>query len=233
MLSKLRTNGANLDRRVSTDKMRRFAYEYVVDHNATQAAIRAGYSRKSARSTGQKLIKNPAILAFIGKIEREAVERSELSTDLVLQRLYEALNWEARDLTDENGILLPPHELPDHVQCQVDTITQRVLKVTSYEDGTTETLVETRYRMVPHGQARDQALRHLGLMEPEQHLHLHESGPILGRDFYDKLSEPPEQDGVELIEGKFLELDESLNKPPKKKKKKRRKRAKPKRRSDD
>ena len=48
-----------------TRKQQRFADEYLVDANATQAAIRAGYSEKTARSQGQRLLNNVNIKTYI------------------------------------------------------------------------------------------------------------------------------------------------------------------------
>ena len=48
-----------------TKKQRRFADEYLIDTNATQAAIRAGYSEKTARSQGQRLLTNVDIKQYI------------------------------------------------------------------------------------------------------------------------------------------------------------------------
>ena len=66
-LTELRQNGADLDR-LKHDRMRRFALEWCVDHCPKAAAIRAGYAKNSAAVTANKLLKNPIIKAFIGKM---------------------------------------------------------------------------------------------------------------------------------------------------------------------
>ncbi len=48
-----------------TKKQQRFCDEYLIDANATQAAIRAGYSKKTARSQGQRLLTNVDIKTYI------------------------------------------------------------------------------------------------------------------------------------------------------------------------
>ena len=50
-----------------TPKQRRFVNEYCVDENATQAAIRAGYSQNGAGVTGHELLKNPKIKEAIAE----------------------------------------------------------------------------------------------------------------------------------------------------------------------
>lgn len=76
-------------------KQQAFAREYSVDHNATQAAIRAGYSENGAGQTGFTLLKNPEIQALIAEYEAEAEARAEVSRDWVLRGLKrEAQNAE-------------------------------------------------------------------------------------------------------------------------------------------
>lgn len=62
-----------------TAKQKRFCDEYLVDLNATQAAIRAGYSRKTAYSIGVENLKKPEIKKYIEK--RMAEKEKELIAD--------------------------------------------------------------------------------------------------------------------------------------------------------
>lgn len=60
-----------------TDKQQRFVAEYLVDLNATQAAIRAGYSAKTANREGSRLLSNVDIAALIKKKQAKVEERAE------------------------------------------------------------------------------------------------------------------------------------------------------------
>lgn len=62
-----------------TAKQQRFCDEYLIDLNATQAAIRAGYSKKTAYSIGQENLKKPEISSYIEK--RMAEKEAELIAD--------------------------------------------------------------------------------------------------------------------------------------------------------
>lgn len=64
-----------------TDKQQAFCREYIKDFNATQAAIRAGYSKKTAYSQGQRLLKNVVVKVEIGRLlaEIEAVSTVEIA----------------------------------------------------------------------------------------------------------------------------------------------------------
>lgn len=68
-----------------TDKQELFAKEYIVDLNATQAAIRAGYSEKTAKSIGQENLTKPDLQLYIQKMMDERSKRVEITQDMVLR----------------------------------------------------------------------------------------------------------------------------------------------------
>jgi len=70
-------------------KQRRFAEEYVVDHNATQAAIRAGYSEHTATEQGSRLLTNVHVQRWIADHTQKVTTRLELTAELVLGGLME------------------------------------------------------------------------------------------------------------------------------------------------
>jgi phage terminase small subunit len=70
-----------------TDKQKRFCEEYIIDLNATQAAIRAGYSEKTAYSIGQENLKKPEIAEFLKKVQNELSERTKIKAEDVINEL--------------------------------------------------------------------------------------------------------------------------------------------------
>ncbi len=70
-----------------TPRQARFVDEYLIDLNATQAAIRAGYSRKTAQEQGSRLLSNVMVAAAIEKAIAERAERSGIEADQVLEEL--------------------------------------------------------------------------------------------------------------------------------------------------
>lgn len=60
-----------------TPKQERFVAEYLIDLNATQAAIRAGYSEKTAYAIGHENLSKPEIQEFISKSRQKIIERAE------------------------------------------------------------------------------------------------------------------------------------------------------------
>lgn len=70
-----------------TAKQQRFADEYLVDLNGKQAAIRAGYSEKTAEAQASRLLSNVKVQHYIQKRKQDRVERTEITQDMVLYEL--------------------------------------------------------------------------------------------------------------------------------------------------
>lgn len=74
-----------------TPKQQRFVDEYLVDLNATQAAVRAGYSEDTAYSQGQRLLKNVEVAAFVQTAMDQRSERTAITADYVLQSIVSTM----------------------------------------------------------------------------------------------------------------------------------------------
>ena len=83
-----------------TDKQDRFCEEYMIDLNATQAAIRAGYSPKTAREQAPRLLANVSIQNRIAQLQAEQSRRTGVSADRVVRELAKIAFANASDLID-------------------------------------------------------------------------------------------------------------------------------------
>ena len=90
-----------------TPKQARFVAEYLIDLNATQAAIRAGYSKRTARQVGAENLTKPVIADAISAAQAERAERTLIDADWVLIRLAEEAKADLAALIDENGAIKP------------------------------------------------------------------------------------------------------------------------------
>lgn len=70
-----------------TDKQKRFCEEYLIDLNATQAAIRAGYSPKTAEQTASRLLRNVKVQEYIAKRQKELSRSTEITQERVIKEL--------------------------------------------------------------------------------------------------------------------------------------------------
>jgi phage terminase small subunit len=92
-------------------KQRAFVREYLVDLNATQAAIRAGYSEATAYSQGQRLLKNVEVEKAVSAAMKLRAERTDITADKVLQELAKigfsdirkAVRWQSAMVTEEDN----------------------------------------------------------------------------------------------------------------------------------
>ena len=79
-------------------KQEAFAIEYLKDRNATRAAIRAGYSSKTARSIACELLARPDVQEFVKGKQREALESATITVDSIVEQLKDiAANPLAKD----------------------------------------------------------------------------------------------------------------------------------------
>jgi phage terminase small subunit len=94
-----------------TAKQARFVAEYLIDLNATQAAIRAGYSRKTAEQQGYENLRKPEIAQALTAGKAQQLDTAELSAARVLEELRRLALVDARSFWDAQGRLKPLSEL--------------------------------------------------------------------------------------------------------------------------
>lgn len=90
------------------EKQLRFCEEYIIDHNATQAAIRAGYSPKSARTQASELLTKPNIQEKIQELAEKVSTENIATAEEVLQHFTKVMRGEMFDQVvrrDEDGSL--------------------------------------------------------------------------------------------------------------------------------
>ncbi|KAA0910672.1 terminase small subunit [Pusillimonas sp. ANT_WB101] len=95
-----------------TNKQRRFVEEYLVDLNATQAAIRAGYSKKTAGQIGDENLKKPQIAKAVQEAQANRSNRVQVDADYVLARLVEIDRMDVLDILTDSMSLKPVSEWP-------------------------------------------------------------------------------------------------------------------------
>ncbi len=164
-----------------TPKQQRFVQECLVDLNATQAAIRAGYSKKTARSVGQENLTKPDIAAAITKAMAERAARTQISADQTLRELARIAFADIRTCVQwgPNGVKVRnSNDLSDDDAAAVAEVVE-----TRTRHGRT-----TRVKLHDKLNALNQIARHLGLFEwkPEQ-----EQVPGLRVVIYERDHPPP------------------------------------------
>lgn len=173
------------NRKLNVNQMR-FVDEYLIDLNATQAAIRAGYSAKTAYSIGQRLLKKVEIQAYVSERQKNLSERTGITQDMVLHELAKiafadirkAVKWSpamgemfvddgSGDLVpvQTNGVMLVSSDEID------DSTARAIAEITQTRDGIKIKFHDKQAALVSIG-------RHLGMFNDKMKLQGDESAPI-------------------------------------------------------
>lgn len=105
-----------------TAKQQRFIENYLLDLNATQAAIRAGYSKRTANEQGTQLLNNPAIKTAIDAAKMKRSEKAEISAERVLLEIQRIAFYDPVDL-----IQVIRDALPDEISDDVEIIDGKII----------------------------------------------------------------------------------------------------------
>lgn len=173
-------------------KRQRFIEEYLIDLNATQAAIRAGYSAKTAASIGEEILRKPEIQEAIQAAMKARSERTEITADRVLKELGRIAFFDIRKLYNEDGSLKKPSELDDEAAAVVSGVD--VVEMRSGEDDALPVFTK-KVKVNDKIAALTNAMKHLGMFV-EKH-------ELTGRDGKDLMPEAPK--GVLIVPGVMSE----------------------------
>lgn len=151
-----------------TAKQARFVDEYLIDLNATQAAIRAGYSAKTAGIIGFENLTKPNIASEIAVAQERRAVRTGITQDRVLQELGRIAFFDIRKLYTEAGALKQPHELDDEaaaVLAGIDVVEMAGGMKVDGEGGASHVPMYTKKARIPDKVAAiGLAMRHLGML---------------------------------------------------------------------
>ena len=118
-----------------TAKMMKFCQEYLIDLNATQAALRAGYSEDSAGSIGSENLQKPEIQDYLEVLRKRAADAADITPDRILQEYKRLAFFDIRNIYGIDGGLKALRELDDDTAAAI-------VSVKSYEEKTGEEDVE-------------------------------------------------------------------------------------------
>lgn len=150
---------------ILSPKKLRFAQEYVVDRNATQAAIRAGYSEKTAYSQGERLLKKVEVKTEIVKLSKEVVKKNNLTSDRLV-REYKSLAYSniTNYLNEDGTIALNQLKtLPKHLSAAIESVQTS----TTTNPKTGEVTVNVKIKLYSKTTALEAIAKHLGWFEKD------------------------------------------------------------------
>jgi len=153
-------------KRPLTDKQQVFIEEYLVDLNATQAAIRAGYSEHTAKDIGCGNLAKPYIKEAIQELMAERSKRTEITADKVLQELAKLGFSNMKDYTtvnDEGMIGVDMSDLTDDQYAAITEVTVDTRKEHDKGKKTAGTIEKVKFKLADKGQNLERLGRHLKL----------------------------------------------------------------------
>lgn len=126
---KARSTSSRVDNDGLTAKQRLFVEEYLVDCNASQAAIRAGYSPKSAPVQGHENLKKPNIQKAVHEAMQARIHRTQMTQDEVLAELAQMARSDMGDfltVNKEGDVFLDLANMPNGASRLIREITQEI-----------------------------------------------------------------------------------------------------------
>lgn len=142
-------------------KQTRFVEEYIIDLNATQAAIRAGYSKKTAQVQSARLLSNVMVRAVLSQKMEKRSEKTEISSERVLLELSRLAFLDVRKAYRKDGSLKAITEMDD------DTVAAIAgFDVTESVSSGEVTGVLKKIKLSDKSRALELIMRHLGMLTP-------------------------------------------------------------------
>lgn len=135
-----------------TPKQAQFVIEYLIDLNATQAAIRAGYSESSAGSIGEENLTKPEIAKEIQYQMDARATRTLITADKVLHEMFGLASVDINECFDDNGDMKPLNQMPLNVRKAISSI--EIDAIYEMQDDTSIVSGPKRRRKVEVGQTK-------------------------------------------------------------------------------
>lgn len=144
-----------------TDKQEMFCKEYLIDLNATQAAIRAGYSKKTANEQGSQNLVKLSIQKRIAELKEERSKRIEIDSDGVLKELK---NWAEGDYTE---LMLLTAKQIKQLSPEIRRLITGFKRVTRRIPGTDEEEIQIEVKFIDKIKAMEMISKHIGFYEKD------------------------------------------------------------------
>jgi len=143
-----------------SNKMELFCQEYLVDLNATQAAIRAGYSEYTAKEIGYENLTKLHIQERIKELQKHRAEKLGITQERVLKEYARLSFFDIRKIYTEDGRLKEVRDLDDDTAAAIMGIDAVIL---SRDEGQSVQESVKKYKMADKKGALDSVAKHLGM----------------------------------------------------------------------
>lgn len=147
------------------EKQKRFCEEYVIDLNATQAAIRAGYSEETAGAIGWENLKKPEIESYLKELQAEISNRNGDLAQKVIEELKKIGFSNIQDYIGLENTVKDLSEIDAQKAAAVSSIKRSVTEFGDEETGGTKTVLE--FKLWDKLSALEKIGKHIGIFEAD------------------------------------------------------------------
>jgi phage terminase small subunit len=143
-----------------TQQQKLFCREYIKDFNGTQAAIRAGYSPKTAYAQASRLLRNVKVQQEIKRLADQALKRFDVTVDRIVQEYAYLAFLDINDLYDEQGRILPIKDIPERARRAIIGLKVGSERIVSIDEETVIREFITEYKLADKRKALEDLARY-------------------------------------------------------------------------
>lgn len=148
-----------------TEQQKKFCREYMKDFNAAQAAIRAGYSKKSAQEQGRRLLTNVGAQKMLRELQAKNAEKEETLADEIVAELKKIMRCDIKNFLDPGNSVKDISQLPSELSTCVESIKKTETEFGDEDRGGTKTSIQ--FKLHSKMDAIEKLAKYVGLYEAD------------------------------------------------------------------
>lgn len=148
-----------------TEQQKKFCREYMKDFNGTQAAIRAGYSKKTSNEQAVRLLANVSAQKFIKQLQEKNADKHEGLADELVEELKKIMRCDIRNFLDVGNSVKDISQLPPELSTCVESIKKSETEFGDEDHGGTKSSIQ--FKLHSKMDAIEKLAKYVGLYEAD------------------------------------------------------------------
>lgn len=148
-----------------TDQQKKFCQEYMKDFNGTQAAIRAGYSKRTANEQAVRLLANISLQKYLETLKIKAADKNQELTERIKNELIKIGFSDIREYLDPDNTVKDISQMPSALTACIESIKKSETEFGNEETGGTKTSIQ--FKLHSKLDALEKLARYVGLYEAD------------------------------------------------------------------
>lgn len=146
-------------------RQKAFCHQYVIDFNGSAAAIRAGYSEKTAREQAHDLLTRPHIKEFVKILQDELAKKAGVTAEEIVMELKKCGFSNIQDFIEDGNIIVDLKQIPRDKAAAVESI--KILETITIVDKKPQKRISTTFKLADKISALEKLGRHVGIFEKD------------------------------------------------------------------